>query len=141
MALLDFFKKKKKEKKEVKTPETSEKKEKTLEAKKVLEKEKKKFAKKRKRVSEVYNIISRPHVSEKSTNLSSANWYTFKISPRANKNEVKEAVEAIYGVDVLAVNIINVPAKKRRLGRFQGFKKGHKKAIVKIKAGQKIEII
>src|SRR3989344_2674690 len=65
--------------------------------------------------------------------------YTFKIYDNANKPEIKKSVEGIYGVDVLDVNIIKIPKKKRRLGRTEGFKKGFKKAVVKIKAGQKIE--
>ena len=58
-----------------------------------------------------------------------------------NKTEVKKSVEGIYGVDVLSVNIIRIPAKKRRLGRTEGFRKAYKKAVVTIKEGQKIEIL
>ena len=65
----------------------------------------------------------------------------FEVSPNYNKNEVKNAVEGIYNVDVLSVNIIKIPAKKRRLGRTEGFRKAYKKAVVKIKEGQKIEIL
>ena len=50
-------------------------------------------------------------------------------------------MEGIYGVNVLSVNIIKIPAKKRRLGKTEGFRKAYKKAVVKIKAGQKIEIL
>ena len=92
-----------------------------------------------------YQAIDRPHISEKATYLSEKDQYAFKVSggPSGsyNKNEVKKAVEGIYGVDVLSVNFIKVPAKKRRLGKTQGFKTGYKKAIVKIKEGQKIEIL
>ena len=58
-----------------------------------------------------------------------------------NKNEIKNAVEGIYKVDVLSVNLIKIPAKKRRLGRTEGFRKAYRKAVVKIKNGQKIEIL
>jgi len=88
-----------------------------------------------------YSVIDRPHISEKATYLSENNQYVFKVSSSHNKNEVKKAMEGIYGVEVLSVNFIKVPAKKRRLGKVQGFKKGYKKAIVKIKEGQKIEIL
>src|SRR3989344_7175163 len=86
-----------------------------------------------------YSVIREPHISEKATDLSEENKYTFKIYDNANKPEIKKSVEGIYGVDVLDVNIIKIPKKKRRLGRTEGFKKGFKKAVVKIKAGQKIE--
>jgi large subunit ribosomal protein L23 len=65
----------------------------------------------------------------------------FEVLPNYNKNEIKNAVEGIYGVNVLSVNIIKIPAKKRRLGMTQGFRKAYKKAVVKIKNGQKIEIL
>jgi large subunit ribosomal protein L23 len=63
------------------------------------------------------------------------------VSPNYNKNEIKNAVEGIYNVDVLSVNVIKIPSKKRRLGKTEGFRKAYKKAIVKIKNGQKIEIL
>ena len=65
----------------------------------------------------------------------------FEVWPETNKTEIKKAVEGVYGVDVIKVKIIKVPRKKRRLGRISGFKQGYKKAIVKIKKGQKIEIL
>lgn len=89
-----------------------------------------------------YNVVKEPHISEKATILGAEeNQYVFKIFPGKNKIEVKKAVEAIYGVNVLSVNMINIPAKKRRMGKTQGFKKGYAKAIVKIKEGEKIEIL
>ena len=69
------------------------------------------------------------------------NQYIFKVSPNYNKKEIEKAVEGVYGVDVLSVNIIKIPSKKRRMGRIQGHKKGYTKAIVKIKENQKIEIV
>jgi len=57
------------------------------------------------------------------------------------KLEIKKAIEGLYGVDVLSVKVINIPKRRRRLGRITGWRKGYKKAIVKIKKGQKIEII
>ena len=58
-----------------------------------------------------------------------------------NKHEIKNAIEGNYKVDVLSVNVIKIPAKNRRLGRTEGFRKAFKKAVVKIKEGQKIEIL
>jgi len=88
-----------------------------------------------------YEALKQPHISEKSTYLAEKNQYVFEISPNCNKNEVKRAVEGLYGVDVLSVNMIKIPAKKRRLGKTEGFRKQYKKAIVKIREGQKIEIL
>lgn len=86
-------------------------------------------------------IIKSPHITEKAAQLSKKNQYVFKVSPTANKREIKEAIEKIYGVEVIKVRIINVPSKERRLGRVSGKKGGYKKAIVKIKEGQTIEVI
>ena len=88
-----------------------------------------------------YEAIKEPHISEKATYLAEKDQYTFVVSPNYNKNEIKKSVEGIYGVDVLSVNMIKIPPKKRRLGKTEGFKKAYIKAIVKIKNGQKIEIL
>jgi len=119
-----FFKKKKKE-------------EKPLEAVEVRPPQ----AKREKVIGEAYRILKTPQVTEKATDLVKKNQYVFKVYSRANKNEVKKAIESVYGVDVISVRIINVPAKRRRLGRQRGWRKGYKKAIVKIKAGQKNEVL
>ncbi|MDD5145804.1 MAG: 50S ribosomal protein L23 [Candidatus Pacebacteria bacterium] len=87
------------------------------------------------------NILESPHITEKATDLSEKNQYVFKVFSKTNKKEIKNAVEEIYKVDVISVNIINIPDKKRRLGRTLGWKSGYKKAIVGIKAGQKIELM
>lgn len=86
-----------------------------------------------------YKVLISPHVTERATDLVSKNQYVFKVFPRANKIKIKKTIEQVYGVDVLAVKIINVPKKPKRLGRISGWKKGYKKAIVKIKEGQKIK--
>jgi large subunit ribosomal protein L23 len=86
-------------------------------------------------------ILKAPHITEKATNLAEKNQYVFRVWQKANKNEVKKAIENLYKVKVMDVKIINVPAKRRRLGRISGWKKGFKKAIVRIKEGQKIEVM
>ncbi len=87
-----------------------------------------------------YEIVKEPHISEKATNLSEKDQYTFKVQKGSNKTEIKKAVEGIYGVNVLSVNIIKIPQKKRRLGKTHGFRTGYTKAVVTLKQGQKIEI-
>lgn len=96
---------------------------------------------KKKPSDKAYSILFSPHITEKATMLAKENNYVFKIRPAANKTEVKKVIEDRYGVNVIGVKIINIPAKKRRLGRQEGWRKGYKKAIVKIKKGQKIEIL
>lgn len=69
------------------------------------------------------------------------NKYVFKVFSKANKKEIKKDIEDSYGVDVENVKIINVPKKKRKLGKQKGWRKGYKKAVIKVKKGQKIEVL
>ncbi|MEF8847099.1 MAG: 50S ribosomal protein L23 [Candidatus Paceibacterota bacterium] len=92
-------------------------------------------------MSEAEEILIEPHITEKATELAQKNQYVFKVNPKANKTEVKKAVEQTYDVDVKKVRAMNAPRKKRRKGRIEGYKKGFKKAIVKIREDQKIEIM
>lgn len=87
----------------------------------------------------IVDILKAPHITEKATDLTKENQYVFKVFPNANKTEIKKEIEELYKVNVLKVNIANFPSKTRRLGKIKGQKKGYKKIIVKIKAGQKIE--
>lgn len=85
-------------------------------------------------------IIKRPIITEKTSNLAKENQYVFEVEKEATKGKIKKEVEEMFGVDVLSVKIIRIPEKRRRLGRISGWRKGYKKAIVKIKEGQKIDI-
>ncbi len=135
MAFLNIFKRKKKEPKKMPGKKTNVK-----EAKPAAEKVQ--VAQKPKNVSEFgFRLLKAPHVTEKATGLLEKNQYVFKVFPKANKTEIKKTVEDSYGVEVEAVRIINIPAKKRRLGKITGMQSGCKKAIVKVKDGQKIEIM
>ena len=69
------------------------------------------------------------------------NKYTFKVYNQSTKGQIKEAVEGMYGVDVETVRVIRIPAKTIRVGRRQGIKKGYKKAVVKVKKGQEIDLL
>lgn len=86
-------------------------------------------------------IIRHAWVTERASDLANLGQYAFVVDKRANKSEVKKAVEDIYKVGVIGVNIINIKAKKRRLGAHAGKVAGRKKAIVTLKPGQKIDII
>ena len=88
-----------------------------------------------------YRVLEYPHITEKATNFSEKNKYVFKVTKEANKTEIKKAINDVYGVDVVDVKIINVHRRKRKMGRQTGWKKGYKKAIVKVKEGQKIELL
>ena len=85
-------------------------------------------------------ILIRPVVSEKSYNQITENRYTFRVHADAHKTQVRQAVEELFDVKVVAVNIIKMPPKPKRRGMIKGTKPGWKKAIVELKAGDKIEI-
>lgn len=87
------------------------------------------------------DIIIEPVVSEKSYDLiEQTNTYTFIVDPRANKTEVKEAVKAIFGVDVIRVNTQNRPGKVKRTGYQLGRRKNIKRALVTLAEGDDIDL-
>ncbi len=85
------------------------------------------------------DILIRPIVTEKTTNMMQENKYTFLVPLKANKIEIRQAVEQIFKVKVLDVNTIRVMGKTKRMGRTQGKRPDYKKAIVKLAPGQNIE--
>lgn len=85
-----------------------------------------------------HRILRQYHLSEKSNSLSTAGRYVFKVDSKANKIEVKKAVEKVYDVHVVGVNMVNTKGKSRRYGRKTGYTSDWKKAIVTLKAGEKI---
>ena len=138
--------KKKKEIKEEKEPKKEA--EKPLRGKKEIKKDIKKtelptaFGEESISVGESFSdVLISPHITEKPTVLAEINQYVFKVRQKANKIEIKKAVEKIYNVKVESVKIIKVPRKKRRVGRTTGWRKGYKKAIVKISKNQRIELL
>ncbi len=86
-----------------------------------------------------YTIILGPVISEKSYQLIEHNRYTFKVDPRAHKPAIARAVEEIFNVDVIGVNVIKSRPKPKRRGWTQGQTSAGKKAIVHLAEGQKIE--
>lgn len=84
-------------------------------------------------------IIVAPMITEKTTSQNHANnSYTFKVSKNANKIEIQKAIEKIFNVHVLKVNTLNQTGKVKRMGKYIGKRADWKKAIVKLKAGDKI---
>jgi len=87
------------------------------------------------------DIIKRPIITERSSDLMAEKKYTFDVDVKANKTQVKDAVEEIFGVKVEKVNIMNYKGKFKRMGRFGGYTNKRRKAIVKLTADSKeIEI-
>lgn len=88
-----------------------------------------------------YDIVVRPIITEKSSLLKeTGNQYVFEVQRDANKIEIKKAVEKLFKVKVVSVNISNSEGKKKRVGRFAGKKPDWKKAIVKLNPKDKITI-
>jgi len=87
-----------------------------------------------------YEIIKRPIVSEKTTKLAESRKYTFEVDRKANKIQLKEAIEALFGVKVESVNVINGVPKPKRVGQHSGYTSAVTKAIVTLKEGNKIDI-
>ncbi len=85
-------------------------------------------------------LIKRPQVTEKSTDLNSIGKYVFVVKTNATKTEVKKAIKELYSVDATAVNIVNIPGKMKRYRGQKNMRSGHKKAIVTLKEGQKIDL-
>ena len=86
-------------------------------------------------------ILKRPLLTEKaSTLLQTQNQYAFEVAPWANKIEIRQAVEMLFQVKVMRVTTQMMPGKPARLGRYSGRKPSWKRALVSLKAGEKIEI-
>ena len=85
-------------------------------------------------------VLIRPLVTEKSNILMTENKYVFKVALKANKIEIRNAVEKIFNVKVLDVKTLIVNGKIKRMGKTAGYRSDYKKAIVKLAPGNRIEI-
>ena len=86
-------------------------------------------------------IVKAPVITEKSATLGQERGqYVFKVDPKANKTEIKLAIEKLFNVKVREIRTINVKPKKRRVGRYAGLSNRSKKAIVTLAEGQTIEL-
>jgi large subunit ribosomal protein L23 len=90
--------------------------------------------------SDPRDVIIAPVVSEKSYSLIENNAYTFQVHPRANKTEIRQAVEAIWSVRVVGVNTVRRKGKTKRFRYTEGHRIDTKRAIVKLAEGDRIEI-
>jgi large subunit ribosomal protein L23 len=95
-------------------------------------------------MTSIYDILRKPIITEKSSYQSSElNQYVFEVHPKATKAEIKDAVETLFDVTALKVNVINVPAKRSRRARSRRVlvrRKGFKKAIITLAAGDSIDV-
>lgn len=87
-----------------------------------------------------HQIIIRPVITEKNTNLMRYNQYSFEVARQATKPQIKQAIESIFSVSVTTVRTMNVRGKMRRRGREFGYTSDWKKAIVTLAAGDRIEL-
>ncbi len=88
----------------------------------------------------LYEVLRRPLVTEKNAALQALGKYAFDVDDVATKQQVKQAVEKAFKVNVTAVNVMTVPGKTRRIGRREVKTQSWKKAIVTLKPGDKIEL-
>lgn len=151
MSILNKITKKKDDKKDIARKDVQKDKQKIKEKetvdKDVKEKKKNKSFQKVKKISKekmpvhYFELIKKPHISEKALRFNSENKYVFVISQSANKSEVKKVVASLYGVIVESVNIIKVPSKPKKFKGMPGIKNGYKKAIVTLAKGNAIDIM
>jgi large subunit ribosomal protein L23 len=87
----------------------------------------------------LYEVLRRPLITEKSTLLQGMNKYAFEIAEGANKLQIKQAIEKAFKVTVTKVNVVTMQGKMKRMGRRETMSAAWKKAIVTLKAGDKIE--
>jgi large subunit ribosomal protein L23 len=85
-------------------------------------------------------VLRRPYVTEKSHFLAQSGVYVFEVRIHATKNDIRKAVEELYGVNVVSVRTIRQRGEERRFGKSMGKTGERKKAMVKLKEGQSIEI-
>lgn len=90
----------------------------------------------------IFNVIKKPCLTEKGMSLQEDfNQVVLKVDPRANKIEIKKAVEKMFNVQVVKVRTANMHGKKKRLGRFSGQRSDWKKAIITLGEGQSMDFL
>lgn len=88
---------------------------------------------------EARQLVKRPLITERTTKLMEENKYCFLVDPRANKTQIKQAIEEIFKVKVKTVNTFNRLGKIKRMGRNEGRRPSWKRAIVTLESGSRIE--
>lgn len=85
-----------------------------------------------------YDILQAPVISEKAYAGMERGVYSFWVSPKATKTDIKDAIQKAFGVKVIGISTMNVPGKRKRVGKFIGQRNDRKKAIVRLAEGQSI---
>jgi len=89
---------------------------------------------------DLYEVLKRPLVTEKSAGLQAEGKYAFEVDSRSNKIQIKRAVEKAFKVKVTTVNVMTMPGKEKRIGRRMVMTPSWKKAIITLQPGDKIEL-
>ncbi|MEO1671287.1 MAG: 50S ribosomal protein L23 [Cyanobacteria bacterium J06631_2] len=89
---------------------------------------------------ELADLILKPIITEKGTIQMELGKYVFDVLPKATKPDIRAAIESLFDVTVVKVNTLKLPRKKRRVGRFEGYKAQYKRAIVTLKEGDSIAL-
>ncbi len=89
---------------------------------------------------QIIDLIKYPIITDKATRLLELNQYTFATDLRANKDQIKSAIEYLFKVKVSAVNTYHAPVKKKRIGKFIGQKAKYKRAVVTLQSGSSIDL-
>lgn len=89
---------------------------------------------------QAYKHLIRPAMTEKASYLGMYNQYVFEVAPESNKSEIKKAIKALYGVEPVKINIMNMRGKTIRYGRNFGQLKNWKKAIITLRSGDKLDV-
>lgn len=84
-------------------------------------------------------LIKRPVITEKTTKMMEENKYCFVVDPKANKTQIKQAIETVFNVKVQSVNTTNILGKIKKMGRHAGRRPSWKRATVTLKKGSRIE--
>nr|YP_009314977.1 Ribosomal protein L23 [Scinaia undulata]SCW23432.1 Ribosomal protein L23 [Scinaia undulata] len=92
------------------------------------------------KLTNLIDLINKPILTDKTTRLLEDNQYSFQVQRKAKKEEIKKAIEYLFNVRIIKINTINLPSKKRTVGRFIGKKPSYKKAIVTLDANDKINL-
>ena len=92
------------------------------------------------RERDLADLILKPIITEKGTIQMELGKYVFDVLPKATKPDIKAAIESLFDVTVVKVNTLTLPRKKRRVGRFMGYKAQYKRAIVTLKDGDSIAL-
>ena len=89
---------------------------------------------------EFFSLIHTPVITDKTTKILEKNQYCFKVDHKANKIKIKKAIEFIFQVKIININTYHEPRKRKKVGRFHGYKTHYKRAIVTLSKESSIKL-